>query len=387
MRGNELLDKMELVEPAFVEEADKEPLQKKKACMKWNVIAACIGLFVLVGILLFSQETEENSLAKITVPDLVCDMGYEGHMWHDISEYSSGSPWKTEMELTALPVFRNGSYDASGAGIPKGMTREEMTELLNQISGKLDLKVLDFQEEYSPDYSTEGNPDVLTEIRAVTDYGEITVRADGAVSYDLPDEGFEIPKEYFAGVQASDEEVRNTIEFLSNQYTKLLGFEEIAPVSWGEYTFSGEFFRRRFFAYDSSGDDVTDLLNYYFNQTDFLINFDGRLSGIRINHGLSLAEKIDDYPIISVEDAINHLLEGNYQTTVSYEMPEREAIAKIELGYRTGPLEETFLPYYIFYILLPQDSDVELADGLNMYGVYYVPAIEGKYIENMPVYQ
>ena len=90
---------------------------------------------------------------------------------------------------------------------------------------------------------------------------------DGAVSYDLPDEGFEIPKEYFAGVQASDEEVRNTIEFLSNQYTKLLGFEEIAPVSWGEYTFSGEFFRRRFSAYDSSGDDVTDLLNYYFNQT------------------------------------------------------------------------------------------------------------------------
>ena len=387
MRGNELLDKMELVEPAFVEEADKEPVQKKKAWMKWNVIAACIGLFVLVGILLFSQETEENSLAKITVPDLVCDMGYEGHMWHDISEYSSGSPWKTEMELTALPVFRNGSYDASGAGIPKGMTREEMTELLNQISGRLDLKVLDFQEEYSPDYSTEGDPDVLTEIRAVTDYGEITVRADGAVSYDLPDEGFEIPKEYFAGVQASDEEVRNTIEFLSNQYTKLLGFEEIAPVSWGEYTFSGEFFRRRFFAYDSSGDDVTDLLNYYFNQTDFLINFDGRLSGIRINHGLSLAEKIDDYPIISVEEAINHLLEGNYQTTVSYEMPEREAIAKIELGYRTGPLEETFLPYYIFYILLPQDSNVELADGLNMYGVYYVPAIEGKYIENMPVCQ
>ena len=307
-------------------------------------------------------------------------------MWHDISEYSSGSPWKTEMELTTLPVFRNGSYDASGAGIPKGMTREEMTELLNQISGRLDLKVLDFQEEYSPDYSTEGNPDVLTEIRAVTDYGEITVRADGAVSYDLPDEGFEIPKEYFAGVQASDEEVRNTIEFLSNQYTKLLGFEEIAPVSWGEYTFSGEFFRRRFSAYDSSGDDVTDLLNYYFNQTDFLIDFDGRLSGIRINHGLSLAEKIDDYPIISVEEAINHLLEGNYQTTVSYETPEREAIAKIELGYRTGPLEETFLPYYIFYILLPQDSDVEMADGLNMYGVYYVPAIEGKYIENMPVF-
>ena len=157
-------------------------------------------------------------------------------------------------------------------------------------------------------------------------------------------------------------------------------------MSWGEYTFSGEFFRRRFSAYDSSGDDVTDLLNYYFNQTDFLIDFDGRLSGIRINHGLSLAEKIDDYPIISVEEAINHLLEGNYQTTVSYETPEREAIAKIELGYRTGPLEETFLPYYIFYILLPQDSDVEMADGLNMYGVYYVPAIEGKYIENMPFF-
>ena len=80
------------------------------------------------------------------------------------------------------------------------------------------------------------------------------------------------------------------------------------------------------------------------------------------------------------------MLEGNYQTTVLYEVPGKEAIAKIELGYRTGPLEETFLPYYIFYILLPQDSNVEMAAGLNMYGVYYVPAIEGKYIENMPVF-
>lgn len=46
MRGNELLDKMELIDPAFVEEADRQPVKKKVIWVRWTAMAACICLIV-----------------------------------------------------------------------------------------------------------------------------------------------------------------------------------------------------------------------------------------------------------------------------------------------------------------------------------------------------
>ncbi len=46
MKGNELLDKMELVDPTFIEDADRIPVAKKKAHVKWGVMAACICLLM-----------------------------------------------------------------------------------------------------------------------------------------------------------------------------------------------------------------------------------------------------------------------------------------------------------------------------------------------------
>lgn len=42
MRGDDFLDKMELVDPAFVEAADRTPSAHKRSAMRWGVLAACI---------------------------------------------------------------------------------------------------------------------------------------------------------------------------------------------------------------------------------------------------------------------------------------------------------------------------------------------------------
>lgn len=44
---------------------------------------------------------------------------------------------------------------------------------------------------------------------------------------------------------------------------------------------------------------------------------------------------------------------------------------------------ELLIPYYRFYVLLP---DMKQDNGLQTYGAYYVPAITDEYISNMPVY-
>ncbi len=90
-----------------------------------------------------------------------------------------------------------------------------------------------------------------------------------------------------------------------------------------------------------------------------------------------------DYPIISAEEAKKLLLNKNYITTVPNEFPGESYIAKTELVYRTGAHEKYFMPYYRFYVELPA---AEREGGMKTYGAYYVPAVLGSYISNMPVW-
>ena len=90
-----------------------------------------------------------------------------------------------------------------------------------------------------------------------------------------------------------------------------------------------------------------------------------------------------DYPVITAGEARELLAEGHYLTSVPYEMPGEEYIRRVELIYRTGTQEEVFMPYYRFYAQLPQEKR---EDGLNTYGAYYVPAVSGEYLTELPTW-
>ncbi len=74
MNGRELLDKMELIEPAYVEEADTAPVRRRKMGSVW-VAAACVCL--ILGATLWPREPaepqvgdfelSEGTTAKVTV--------------------------------------------------------------------------------------------------------------------------------------------------------------------------------------------------------------------------------------------------------------------------------------------------------------------------------
>ena len=82
------------------------------------------------------------------------------------------------------------------------------------------------------------------------------------------------------------------------------------------------------------------------------------------------------------------LINDNYITSVPYKMPGEEYIKKVELVYRTGDMEECYLPYYRFLVELPEEenSEIESEHELKSYGAYYVPAVESSYLTNMPVW-
>lgn len=68
MRGNDFLDKMELVDPAFVEEADKKPTHKKRRWINLSAVAACLCLLIMaIPFLMQTLETPQINFGNDTM--------------------------------------------------------------------------------------------------------------------------------------------------------------------------------------------------------------------------------------------------------------------------------------------------------------------------------
>lgn len=139
--------------------------------------------------------------------------------------------------------------------------------------------------------------------------------------------------------------------------------------------------------YDAADDDISRIINYNFNPVAFYSHPDGGLRFIRIYHP-DLSLKVGDYPIITADAARELLLASNFITSVPYDMPGPDYIKKVELIYLTSELNQYFIPFYRFYVEIPDAGyPKELENsGVKTYGAYYVPAVEGRYLTNMPIW-
>ena len=387
MRGYELLDKMVLVEPAFLEAAETAGVKKRPSQRRWMALAACLCL-VLLGAFFLKPSAptppDQVHLPAITLSQLQGNMGFEGILCCDADAINPDNPWSEELGITTLPVYQNGAYDPSGAGVPVGLSLDQMQQQLNEVAALLKLRVLSTEVMTNV---TENEGGTATELRAETDRGTLYVQADGGIAFFLPGDGLALPAEYrFTHSNTDDAEAAAVLDYLAQQYRDLLDFAAPAAVSSTDYTFSGEL-NRSYQLYDAAGSAQEDILNYNLRSVSFFPNDSGALSAIRINDALLLAEKLGDYPVITPDEARELLAQGHYQTSVPTAFPGEEYIGKAELVYRGGRTEETLLPYYRFYVLLPEELQPDAAaEDLAVYGAYYVPAIAGEYITNMPLY-
>ena len=62
-------------------------------------------------------------------------------MYYSAEELENGNPWREDIALDTLPVFRNGSYDPSGAGVPIGLSEAEMIAELENAAKVLGLEI------------------------------------------------------------------------------------------------------------------------------------------------------------------------------------------------------------------------------------------------------
>lgn len=379
MNAKKFSDAMSELDSKYVDEAlNYKKKAKNPRWIKWGAMVACVVVAILAGVRVIAPE--KDGLQMLTIPDIESNaMGFESWLGYDISQWDDGNPWSESMEFSVLPVYRNGSYDSTGK--PVGLSQADMKQRLETAIVALDLD----------SYNIETEQEYLT---ASTDELQICVYADGIIEVWF-ENGRTLPEKYsFTLFDTTDAEAEQVLEYLSQEYSELIGLSEPKKVLsgsyiiWNDYDEAGNYiteprFEREYVLYDSAGDELEDILNYNFNCVQFYPDDHGNLSLIRIYSGLSCAEKMGDYPIISTDEAYELLLEEHYITSVPYAITDTDLICRVELVYRNSRTEKTFLPYYRFYIELPE---MRRENGLTDYGAYYVPAIQEAYIRNMPLW-
>lgn len=323
--------------------------RQKNRTPKWILAAACfILIFLGATRLIPPQATHINSDLPILVLKDMSDMGgmgSEGKFAFTISELKNDNPWNDSFGIDTLPVYKN-QVKRDGAGVPQtGLTVEEMETRIHETATTLG----------------------ITTGEGVT----IQVGADSTVyiSFDTP---ITLPDEYcFPRVNTSYEQGIKTISYLIDEYQELLDFESPAIDLSGDY----DIYAQHSFSYkvyEKKGSIAEQMVNYKYKCAYFYPTENGELSAIRL-YNTDLSEKIGDYPLISSSKALKLLLKGTYI--------DKKNIAKAELIYKYPSWEEYLMPYYRFYVEVPEE---QLENGLKLFIKYDVPAINENYYTFSP---
>ena len=322
--------------------------------------------------------------------------GFEGYRVHDVSELVSANPWEEEMEIPVLPVYENVlSYDENH--IVQGGDFDKMREFLLEIAGSFGLEAESLT--ITDDVPDEETKRIMTEklqiggdtvpegyfnpTKLIGKAEGMIIEVNQAMTAKVSFEpAISLPEEYHFTHFASYEELAETAEYLKKAYADFIGMERpTVNIHGGGYNiYLQQSYGIEF--YDWTEDIVQRIIHYNFNRVAFYCNDQGKLFLAR-SFRPDLSRKVGEYPVITAAEAKELLLKGNYITTVPYGMPGEEFIGKVELVYRVGEREEYYMPYYRFYVELPEAA---MDDGLKAFGAYYVPAVESAYISDMPVW-
>ena len=363
MKNKDIFDALGGVDDRFISEATPKRTdfkkQKPRYPMRLMTAAAClcIAAAVFLGYWLISPAR----LQKIPLnADGSSGLGAGAHeiIVRDISEYTTGNPWSTEMKLKRLPVYKN----------TQSLSYDELLSTVRKTAEKSGAQIKSVTQENLPECEWVVSENSLYAVRAETDIGLISAFATGGVSIS------------FSEPVAGNGTGRDAAEYFIKKYSSVIGFKNSVLCVTSDYDINGAE-SAEYRVYDGSGGDLKRVESYNFESVYFDINENDGLESIRIS-SVDGAKKLGDYPIISYKEAEKLLLGGEYISGSADGIENgnitREKIKKVELVYSIDPMDAYFVPYYRFYVELERSP----AAGFKCYGEFDVPAVNSKYIAN-----
>ncbi|MBD5104046.1 MAG: hypothetical protein HDT47_04180 [Ruminococcaceae bacterium] len=324
--------------------------------------------------------------------------GFEVYLYHDISEYTNMSPWNESIQLSELPVYKNLAYN--GSATPIYFDEDKMTKMAENAAEALGLSVFETEGHYSG--KNEDNLYGITAVCSGEAVGletvEISVDSDGSINVNfvsLPldggsEYGLPIPEEYVletGNSESSDSEATETVNYLTDRFKDLLGFKNPSPDTYND-SYQSDLFSsysyRIYAAYDKSENIAESILNYSLARAVFSSNSKNMLGCIYLDNYLSSSEYMGGYPVISLEEAKNKLIGGDFISVFGEDDVKggkfgEDVIVKTELVYLSYR-QEYFQPFYKFFVELnetPYGSSYD--ESLIPYGAFYVHAVKDEF--------
>ncbi|MCM1299034.1 MAG: hypothetical protein NC203_09370 [Firmicutes bacterium] len=392
MNGIELLERMSEVEEGLILESEncgKGKKGRRPLFIGLGTVAAAAAVALTVNFLgnISQRPPVAQELPILTAPILVnYGMGFEGYNLSDISEYNNGNPWTEDMDIKTMPVYK------SNIGNPD---REKMTEYLLSAAEKfgIDVSTLEItwenfdddaqltsyrkmmEEQNVPADEIETELErvramILLQANVYAKNDDLWLSVDGTytVGVHYRDEAeILLPEEYRD--TSTDEGKLNTAKYLLEQYKEIQGLTDPVIDIYKDDSLG---------FYDKGKTDAETIFNYSLNHSRFGVDEEGNLFVIWLDSTAG-CEKLGDYPILSVKEAENELLSGNYLTSVPYDLQEGDKPVHTEITYRMDRGCDYALPYYRFLVEVPEFSG---DDGTKCYGAYYVCAVSKEYISD-----
>lgn len=373
MRSERIFRIINELDTEFIDEAENIAPGRRRRIPIYT-LATAASLFLLIGIGNYLYNRPDPSLPKLDVSFYENGgMGFSGYQAYDASELVNNNPWTEDYELTHLPVFYN-NHPVDGAGVLLEYDWPAMDAALLKVAGNLG--ITDIEIIHDPNY--HGTWPVSAQI------DNMTFRMHHPhVTEVFFEPQIEVPEEYrIIGLNETYEETYALAGYLLDTYPELIAMENpTIDISGGDYgTNNTENWQHHNISfYDTTEDATQNILNYNFNYTSFTTDhLSGDLWIYRV-YNWDLSNLVGYYPIISADEAQKLLCRGYYGTNVPEKFRDEKYIVKRELVYRNDIMQTVFVPYYLFYVELSDEYD---RNGLNCYGLYYVPAVESRYIEN-----
>ena len=393
MKGERLLNAIGDINDRFITEAE-EYKDSKKNFRRYAAYAACLTAAVF---LFFPTLLTDGGELQVTDVETLYDVAANNFVSvYSPKEFIGSNPWDEAEGIKNLPVYKNLAYvDRSGAAAYHSNRKlmdiaRDHARILGEDIDEFCYELSD-QSVYagtSEDNIPDEEYDAFSLMTNTKNY-DISVFGNGSVSISpaaKPEYACDDSKE------KSTEDTFNAYslaEEFADEYSHLIGSGELTTDVTANYTYSSTP-HYTISAYENSGNSLQSILNYNFSSVRFITDEYGSLMRITKDDILSSAEKIGDYDIIPASEAMKKLTNGEYLikglNVVGYivgtQKINKDDVEYCTLVYSKDPVDEYFLPYYVFYVRtsLPEEYDEYEDKSIRHYAVYYVPAIEDRFV-------
>lgn len=359
MKSEDLFSALGKIDDSFIENAvpKKQPIYKK-SIFKWTAaVAACLCVLVAGHSAASLLTARDSKLTQISCSIYFDGMGYEGTDELSLSNSQDINPWNENTQLETLPVYKNLCYN----GGELGQTYFNVLELKKQaeeLADKLGVH-------YARTQISISNSDEVNNFTIETDKGTIRAFPKSSNITVSKNNSFLIEKH-----MQSAFEMYNDGETVSGIYT--------------EYSIDGELLIRETRTYCKTGNITDDIIS--FNMHSHYLTENGNYITGRSDDYLKGTEKMGDYPVISLQEAKQKLLKGDYVSSADESNVEggkitEDVIEKVDLIYYTTGNQEYYLPFYRFYVKYSQG-----ANDIQAYAYFYVCAVSEEYTDGITVF-